>query len=125
MSTTTDTGPVYQEEPIKLETPSGLWGPQLAGPPQYWLSGSFFNVVRSDTLPLPPKCRGLYVNVTGQIVVKGAGSQNSAPVTLVVTAAGTFIAGRFSALMLTSPLGSGFNTSIAMSTLGNVVAFCD
>ncbi len=113
MSTTTDTGPVYQEEPIKLETPSGLWGPQLAGPPQYWLSGSFFGVVPSDILPLPPRCRGLWVGGAGNLVVKGATNQNAAAVTLVAVQAGTFIPGRFAAVMAT------------LTTATLIVAFCD
>jgi hypothetical protein len=79
----------------------------LAAPASYG-AGSFYAVTPSDTLPLPPKCIGLYIGVGGILVARGV--MDSAPITFAAVVPG-FISGRFAYV----------NTG---TTATGVVAFC-
>lgn len=62
-------------------------------------AGSFLAVVPSDTIPLPPGCRGLWVGTGGSVAVKGA--FDAGPVVFTLVPSGFFLAGRFGYLMAT------------------------
>lgn len=70
----------------------GYWGPAPAG--------SFVAVTKSDTVPLPPNVRGLWVGGVGAVAVKGVNDNVAAVFTAVP--AGTYIPGRFAYVMSTA-----------------------